>query len=97
MKKLPLSSISKEAPVDEKLPTQGSREATIRDAIIASLGRPPGLFRVAIVPLWQGRYRVNVLIGPDATSLRIPHSYFVVTGDDGVILSSSPNIVRLHP
>jgi hypothetical protein len=55
------------------------------------------LYRVAVIPLWQGCYRVNVLIGPDPTSICIPHSYFVEVGDDNAIISSSPPIVRLHP
>jgi hypothetical protein len=97
MKKLPTIDPGTEVQTGPKLPANDSRETTIRDAIITSLGRPPGLFRVAVVPLWQGHYRVNVLIGPDATSLCIPHSYFVVVGDDGAIISSTPPILRLHP
>jgi hypothetical protein len=69
----------------------------IREAIVTSLGRPPGLYRVAVLPIWQGHYRVNVLIGPDATAVRIPHSYFVVVGDDDAIIRSIPPIIRLYP
>jgi hypothetical protein len=39
---------------------------------------------------------VNVLIGPDAASAKITHSYFVEAGDDGTIISSSPPLVRLY-
>lgn len=81
---------------DTEIPGPPTRDAVIRNATISTLGRPPGLFRVAVLPLWQGRYRVNVLIGPDATSVCIPHSYFVVAGDDGSIISSSPPIIRLY-
>jgi hypothetical protein len=71
--------------------------AAIRDAVITSLGRPPGLYRVVVLPLWQGHYRVNVVTGSDATSVCIPHSYFVEAGDDGAVISSTPPIVRLYP
>jgi hypothetical protein len=97
MKKLPMMAQAEEAQSTPKVPAQPSWDATIRDAIITSLGRPPGLYRVAVLPLWQGHYRVNVLIGPDPTSVSIPHSYFVVVGDGGSIISSSPPLVRLHP
>jgi hypothetical protein len=97
MKKLPIVDSGTDVKAIQKLPINVDREAAIRDAIITSLGRPPGLYRVAVVPLWQGHYRVNVMIGPDATSICIPHSYFVVVGDDGAIMSSTPPILRLHP
>jgi hypothetical protein len=95
--KLPMATPVSEIQTDRKLPLRASREETIRDTIIASLGRPPALYRVAVIPLWQGNYRVNVLVGPDPTSLRIPQSYFVVVGDDGAIVRSSPPIIRLYP
>jgi hypothetical protein len=97
MKKLPMIAPGAEDQRDKKIPVNASREASIREAIITSLGRPRGLYRVAVIPLWQGCYRVNVLIGPDPTSICIPHSYFVEVGDDNAIISSSPPIVRLHP
>ncbi len=97
MTKLPVIGPDREGRGSEQTPGQMSPAVVIRDAIIASLGRPPGLYRVAVVPLWQGRYRVNVLTGPDATSVCIPHSYFVEAGDDGSIISASPPIVRLYP
>jgi hypothetical protein len=98
MKKLPMIATDMEVQTSQqKNPAHPSRDALIRDAIITTLGRPPGLYRVAVLPLWQGHYRVNVLIGPDPTSVSIPHSYFVVARDDGTIISSSPPIVRLHP
>jgi hypothetical protein len=97
MTKLPIIDASMEDQTVRKPTMRPTRDETIQDAIITSLGRPPGLYRVAVLPIWQGHYRVNVLIGPDATSVRIPHSYFVVVGHDGAIISSSPPIVRLYP
>jgi hypothetical protein len=97
MKKLPMTAPLTESGTKEMSPANASQEATIRDAVISSLGRPQGLFRVAVLPLWQGHYRVNVLIGPDATSVSIPQSYFVVVGDNGAIVRCTPPIVRLYP
>ena len=68
----------------------------VRTNIIAALGRPPGLLEVAVRALWENHYRVNVLIGPDATSARIAHSYFVEAGENGDILSATPLIKRLY-
>lgn len=97
MKKLPMIAPGSEIETGQKLPLHAPREETIRDAVLKSMGRPPGLYCVAVVPLWQSHYRVNVLIGPDATSVCIPQSYFVVVGDDGAIIRSSPPIIRLYP
>jgi len=97
MAKLPLIAPSTEDEMVQNFAASATPELTVQDAIITSLGRPPGLYRVAVLPIWQDHYRVNVLIGPDPTSVRIPHSYFVVVGHNGVIISSSPPLVRLYP
>jgi len=68
------------------------REAMIRARVLKSLGRPDNLFCVSVIPLWGNNYRVNVMAGPDATTLRIPNSYFVVVDDNGNILHSTPTI-----
>lgn len=64
--------------------------------MMATLGRPPGLFNVTVRRLWDNHYRVNVLIGSDPTTVRIAHSYFVVVGVKGEILSATPQINRLY-
>jgi hypothetical protein len=46
--------------------------------------------------LWRDHYRVNVLTGSDATTVRIPHSYFVRTGVGGDVVSTAPPITRLY-
>jgi len=73
-----------------------SPELVIRSGILSALGRPPGLYRVAVSKLWQDHYRVNVLTGSDATSIRIPHSYFVQIGVGGEVVSTAPAITRLY-
>jgi hypothetical protein len=97
MTKLPLIAPGSEDHAGQALSLRASREETIRASILTSLGRPPGLYRLAVVPLWQDHYRVNVVIGPDPTSVCIPQSYFVIVGDDGTIIRSIPPIIRLYP
>jgi hypothetical protein len=77
-----------EARADEAAGGRPSPDAVIRTRILTSLGLPPGLYRVNVLPIWDGHYRVNVLIGPDAASVRVAHSYFVEAGDDGAIISA---------
>ena len=72
------------------------RGRTIQAGVLAALGRPPDLYAVSVRPLWANHYRVNVLVGPDPTAVRILHSYFVEAGESGAILSSTPRISRLY-
>ena len=96
MTKLPMSPTPEESESgewgDRPRPT-----AAIRDGVFAALGRPPALYRVAVVPLWLDYYRVNVLVGTDPTAVRTAHSYFVVADDAGRILAARPPLTRLYP
>jgi hypothetical protein len=69
----------------------------VRERVVAALGLPPGLFQLAVYPLWGAYFRVNVLVGPDAASVRVAHSYFVEAAGNGDIVTSTPPIVRLYP
>jgi hypothetical protein len=87
-------------------PTRGERSAdetgearpdrALQSSVLAALGRPPGLYQVAVRRLWENRFRVNVLVGPDYTSARIAHSFFVETDASGHIHSSTPRITKLY-
>ena len=72
------------------------QDQAVLSAVLAALGRPPGLFRALVRPLWENRYRVNVLVGADITSAWIAHSYFVEAGAAGEILSATPRITRQY-
>jgi hypothetical protein len=72
------------------------RGARIGEQVIRALGRPDGLRRVEVRPLWEGHYRVNVLVGADAASARVAHSYFVVADGGGALVASTPQIERLY-
>ena len=79
-------------PAGEAADGRDRRAVAIRAAVLAALGRPGRLYRVAVVPLWGDHFRVNVFTGEYPTSVRIPHSYFVAADGRGNILRSTPGI-----
>ena len=96
MMKLPMRSTPDEPQASEPAHTHSRLIAAIRDGVIASLGHPPGLYRVTVAPLWLNYYRVNVLLGTDPTAVEIAHSYFVTADDAGRILTATPPLTRLY-
>ena len=70
--------------------------ALIGEQVIHTLGRPGSLYKVQVHPLWEGRYRVNVLIGEDAVSAKISSSYFVEVDNGGHIVESRPTMAKQH-
>jgi len=71
------------------------REATIRKSVLAALGRPHELLRVAVVPLWGNNFRVNVWASGNAGAW-IPNSYFVTADDTGKIIGATPPIQKQY-
>jgi len=71
-------------------------DALLTEQVIHVLGKPAGLHKVQVRRLWEGGYRVNVLIGPDAASVKIAHSYFLKVDGDGNIVESTPKITRMN-
>ena len=82
--------------VDLKRAVSGSLTDLIRRQVVRTLGSPANLLGVYVRPLWDDRYRVNVVVGQDITSSRVANSYFLVADGDGNILRSSPEIARLY-
>ena len=87
----------------EREPSQGrercKREtlnALIGEQVLHALGEPSDLLRVQVRPLWEDTYRVNVLVGVNAASARVAHSYFVVADGDANVLESTPEVRRLY-
>jgi hypothetical protein len=76
--------------------TLGRRAQLIRSNVLASLGHPVHLLRVAVLPLWGDKFRVNVWTGEHGVGNLIPHSYFVTADERGTVLRAEPPIERLH-
>lgn len=72
----------------------GPRHDRIGAQVLRALGRPPDLIRAQVRPLWGTYYRVNVLVGADASCATVRNSYFVRTDDDGTILVSTPVLTK---
>lgn len=96
MPKLPMSPTGAEPQAEGEARDRLAPEAMVRRGVLAVLGKPPGLYEVAVRPLWGNHFRVNVLIGPDSTAVRIAHSFFVEAGTAGDIVSATPRITKLY-
>jgi hypothetical protein len=70
--------------------------AVIGKQVMQRLGQPDNLQRVQVCRLWEDHYRVNVLVGADAASVKVAHSYFLEADGDGTILTSAPKIARRY-
>jgi hypothetical protein len=70
--------------------------ALIGAGVLRVLGRPSGFRAVQVRPLWGPHFRVNVLVGVDAASAQVAHSYFLEADGDGTILASSPALTRQY-
>lgn len=83
-------------PADHDTQDRQQRDSAIGACILRILGQPGGLHRVQVRYLWEGHYRVNVFVGPDAATARVAHSYFLTADGGGNIVASSPPITRLY-
>jgi hypothetical protein len=70
--------------------------ALIGEWVLHTLGRPGGLYCVQVRHLWEDHYRVNILVGQDAASSKVAHSYFLAANRDGDIVASTPEITRRY-
>lgn len=68
--------------------------AVIEEQVLHALGRPEDLFQVQVRGLWEDHFRANVFVGKDAASVKVAHSYFLVTDKDGQIVKSTPSITK---
>jgi hypothetical protein len=70
--------------------------AVIGKQVMRTLGEPGELRSVQVRPLWEDHYRVNVLVGPDAASVKVAHSYFLVADGQGNVVTSTPRITKQY-
>ena len=92
---MPKTPPNKQSTEPEK-PGPRPQDARIGGHVLRALGQPVALFRVEVRHLWEDRYRVNILVGPDAASVRIADSFFLVTDGDGNILTATPTITQRY-
>jgi len=83
-------------PTDASKHLQEHLRSEIRKHVFQSLGQPADLQNLQVRHLWNDKYRVNVLLGANAASANVAHSYFMSVDNDGRIISSTPLITKLH-
>jgi hypothetical protein len=81
---------------EQKAQEAGLLEAVVRDNVLCDLGKPPLPHRVQVSCVWGDSYRVNVFVGPNISSFKVAHSYFLRADGDGKILTSFPAITRMY-
>jgi hypothetical protein len=92
-----VSTKQQEKLIDEQEKQERSHlNAAIGKHVILTLGQPRDLHKVQVRPLWGDHYRVNVLVGVDAATAKVAHSYFLVVDGAGNILTSNPQIGRQY-
>src|SRR5689334_2981572 len=93
-----LTQVERSPEVEHKEPslTPSRREQQIRINVLASLGRPAHLLKVAVLPLWGDKFRVNVWTGEHGVGNLIPHSFFLTADEQGTVLRAEPPIQKLH-
>jgi hypothetical protein len=82
--------------VTQEEQAQQLRSVLIGNRVLLALGQPDNLQKVQVRPLWDAYYRVNVLVGADAASVTVAHSYFLMADGTGDIISSVPRITRQY-
>ncbi len=92
-----MPSIKQEKQDTNQAPAElGEQERLIAKGVVTALGQPPDLHRLTVRRLWQDRYRVNIVVGADASSAKIVHSYFVVADGAGNIVQATPEITKCY-
>jgi hypothetical protein len=84
-----------EAPSANELDKDQFR-SRIGGQVLKALGEPTGLRSVDVRLLWGLRFRVNVLVGRDASAVTVAHSYFIEANSAGEIVTAVPEISRRY-
>jgi hypothetical protein len=74
--------------------TSDALHAVIAEQVIHGLGSTAVPHRVQVRSLWGDFFRVNVLVGADAASLKVANSFFLKTDSEGKIVESTPKMVK---
>jgi hypothetical protein len=68
----------------------------IREQVIHVLGKPIDLRKVQVRKVWKDHYRVNVIVGMNAGSVRVANSYFLKIDSDGSLITATPKITKQY-
>ncbi len=79
---------------DKGLPDTEKLNVLIGSHILRALGGAAGKGRVQVRPLWDGYYRVNIVVGDGSGCFTIARSYFLRTDGAGNVLESTPKLTR---
>lgn len=92
------NKLQSEQPVVDKMEQHENEKLDnlVRKQVIASLGTPVDLRGVQVRKLWDDHYRVNVLVGVNAASVKIANSYFLTIDSDGGLISATPTIMKQY-
>lgn len=92
------NKLQSEQPKENKI-EQDKRETLDRligKQVMHALGKPTDLRSVQVRKLWDDHYRVNVIVGADAGSVKVAKSYFVVSDSDGNLIAATPKITKQY-
>jgi hypothetical protein len=68
----------------------------IREQVIHALGKPIDLRNVQVREVWSNHYRVNVIVGEYASSVRVANSYLLVVDSEGKLIAATPPITKQY-
>ena len=88
-----------EAPTDgegEREKRAGRRLAAVIKSVMDALGKPGDLLRTTARSVNGDTFRVNVVTGPDVSSARIAHSFFLTADESGNVTGSTPAINKCY-
>jgi hypothetical protein len=71
-------------------------QARIGVNVLRVVGQPAHFQSVQVRPLWGGHYRVNILVGGNAASATVAHSYFLEADAEGNVLAANPALARRY-
>jgi hypothetical protein len=86
-----------EQPKDEmKRDERETLDYRIREQVIHALGKPTDLRNIQVRRVWDGHYRVNVIVGINAGSAKIANSYLLEIASDGSLIAATPKITKQY-
>jgi len=68
----------------------------ISEQVIHALGRPTDLRDVQVRKVWDDHYRVNIIVGANAGSVRVANSFFLKIDSKGGLIATTPTITKQY-